>query len=447
MSIKQNERDESGKLRGLAEEQLRQNLPHLNHYQAVSLEDSHKLVHELRVHQIELEMQNDELRCAQEELAASRERYFELYDLAPVGYFTVSENGLITETNLKGASLLGADRKELFKKPLACFVFPADLDIYHKHVKSLFEGGSQQVFELRMQRHDKTPFWARFEAGRAADRTSGETVCRIVISDITANKTAEAEIKKAREAADSANAAKSIFLANMSHEIRTPMNGMIGFSSLLGKTELNGEQREMLDYISVSSKRLLSIINDVLDFSKIESGKLEMHIVEFDLEEMLEEVLKNNSVEADRKKISMSYNFSRPPEFCLNGDRGKFSQVLLNILNNAVKFTASGSIKINCGIENEGEDNTSVEISVSDTGIGIQPGKTDSIFLPFVQADSSQIRKYGGTGLGLAISNSLVKLMGGGKISVQSSPDGSVFSFKLKFKNGPRITSRQGGRD
>jgi PAS domain S-box-containing protein len=183
----------------------------------LSTKESARLLHELQVHQIELEMQNEELRRAQDELEAARARYFDLFDLAPVGYFTLSEQGLILEANLTGARLLGVERRDLVKKPLTRFIFPEDQDIYYRHRKQLFERGTPQVYDLRVLRAGTEPFWARWETTEAHD-ADGASVCRAVMSDITARKQAEDKLAELDRRKDQ-------FLAMLSHELRNPLAG------------------------------------------------------------------------------------------------------------------------------------------------------------------------------------------------------------------------------
>ncbi|MBF0542938.1 MAG: response regulator [Candidatus Riflebacteria bacterium] len=406
---------------------------------SLSTEEIRELLHELQVHQIELEIQTDELRKTQVELEISKGRYFDLFNLAPVGYFTSNGNNQILDANLSAANLLGIPRDMLLKQPINKFIFPSDQDIYHLYRKKLLETKTPLSFDLRMFKSNSTTFWAHMEITQTF--RDGEICFLESFIDISEKVKAieeleqsVVEVKELAVTAESANSAKSEFLATMSHEIRTPMNGVIGMVGVLLDMPLTSEQRRYAEIIRFSAESLLSLINDILDFSKIEAKKLDLEILDFDLRTTFEDIAEMLAIRAQEKNLELTCIVDPEVPALLCGDPGRLRQIVTNLAGNAIKFTQKGEVVIRVKLQEETDQQVVIKVSVSDTGIGIPQNRLEALFSPFVQVDSSTSRKFGGTGLGLAISKQLTELMGG-NIGIKSELNsGSEFWFTVVLK-------------
>jgi len=530
------------------------------------------LVHDLSVHQIELELQNDELLRAQQLIEKSRDELARLYHQAPIGYLTLNQIGIIQRCNQTFGRMVGKDCERLIGKPLADLLEGTDRDIFLGRFRSFFNQPTDKFIDLHFPARGETSgFHGRITASLETNQTEQpddrkasllvviqdiseqrieslirikteqtlknhdlfvttlletipiplfykDTQCRYLgcneafkaftgltesqligktafdispsdiaalydekdrhllehpgsqtyewkvraadgtirtvvfnkatfndvdgqlagivgaVQDITDLKDLQSTLKQAKDVAEQANRAKSEFLANMSHELRTPMNGVIGMAELLSMTELSEEQQDFVTAINQSGQNLIKIIGDILDLAKIEADRLELECQIFPLRSTIDQVLSLIRPQAQAKGL-LIFNHLEPelPDLFW-GDPGRLSQILLNLLGNAVKFTLQGSISITVSQGPVKDNGLTLCFSINDTGIGIPPASLHKLFMPFSQVDSSTTRKFGGTGLGLAISKQLIELMGG-TISVESvEGTGSTFCIRLPLE-------------
>lgn len=322
-------------------------------------------------------------------------------------------------------------------------IHPEDRELAIKSFKTHLQDNIPYDVIYRMFDRDRVIKWFRARAKSLRDESGKGIKTSGTITDISRLKEIEQELEVAKEVAEAATRAKSDFLANMSHEIRTPMNAIIGLSHLLNRTKLTPKQQDYVKKISSSSHNLLGIINDILDFSKIEAGKLSMESVNFDIHEVFNNLsnILNNKVQ--EKGLELIFNISTDIPHSLIGDPLRLGQILLNLTNNAVKFTDHGEIVVNAEIDKSDKESIKLKFSVKDTGIGLSRTQQAKLFTAFSQADSSTTRKYGGTGLGLTISKLLSEMMHG-EIGVESEEGaGSTFFFTGVFQYGEVIRSNK----
>ncbi|MEI8311698.1 MAG: PAS domain S-box protein [Verrucomicrobiota bacterium] len=545
----------SSSLRERAEKLFRETLDSsLDQLDALSPEALRATLHELRVHQIELELQNEELLRAQVALDASRALYFDLYDMAPVGYCTVGETGRILQANLTAASLLGMARGELLTENFSFFIGKENQDAFYLVRKKLVETGKPQTCDLRMVRPDGRAFFAHLKITSALDEKGG-TVCRVVLidvtihreaeeklrtlqtaveqsantvvitdtsgnieyvnpafekstgytaaeatginprvlksgrheaafyqnlwttitsgriwrgefqnrrkdgslywesatitpvldshgktvayiavkEDITARKSLEASRAEAAARTEAANRAKSEFLAIMSHELRTPLNGVLGFAELLAETPLSAEQMGFARIISQSGNHLLQVVNDILDFSSIEKGHVPLESAPVAIASLVESSVVPSRKAASDKGLELLCEMAPGLPEQIAGDERRIRQILINLIGNAVKFTARGSVVVRVAPSSLA-GRPALDFSVEDTGTGIHGETIGLLFKPFVQEDMTLHRPFEGTGLGLAISQRLAEAMGGA-ITVQSAlGQGSTFTLHLPLE-------------
>ncbi|HSD57848.1 MAG TPA: response regulator [Methanotrichaceae archaeon] len=448
-------------LRRQAEELLRDGKGSLAGSNANDCRDNPSLVHELQVHQVELEMQNESLRHAQLQTDDALTKYSDLYDFAPIGLFTLDIQGLVVEVNLAGAELLGQGRRNLLSRNFRLFVAPEDRPSFNGFLKKTLETSVKQTSDFMLVRNDESTLYCHIVGTAANDLPPGSKRIRIAVTDITEHKRMEEELRrskdeleqrvqerteelaktnenllKAKDAAEASARAKAEFLANMSHEIRTPMNAIIGMTGLMLEETLDPVQRENLELVRTNGDALLSIINDILDFSKMESDKAVLEEQPFNLRKCVEESIDLVAIKAAEKGLNLAYTIDKKVPETIIGDPGRLRQVLGNLLSNAVKFTDEGEVALSVSIDESNE----VHFAVQDTGIGIPQGSMHQLFQPFSQMEPSITRLYGGTGLGLAISKKLIELMGGRIWAESEEGKGSTFHFTIKAPSGQSET-------
>jgi two-component system sensor histidine kinase/response regulator len=371
-------------------------------------------------------------------LQVAHEEMNVIFETATVGIVLIRDQTILrcnrkleTLYNMPSSGFNGRSTRLLFSND-------EEFQTFNEHTQGSISQGRacHQAFETMRQGGEH--FWASLTATPLTN-VAGDGTLMALIEDLTPQREAQRAIVQAKEQAEAANRAKSNFLANMSHEIRTPMNAILGMAYLVLKHDLNPQLRDYLRKIQSSSQHLLGIINDILDYSKIEAGKMEVEHIEFDLDRVLDNVVSLIGDKAASKGLSLVFHIDQDVPNSLVGDPLRLGQILINYANNAVKFTSRGEIDIQIGVREQNDSDVLLYVAVRDIGVGLSAEQASHLFESFQQADSSTTREFGGTGLGLAICKQLSALMDG-EVGVQSRPgEGSTFWFTARLQRGKPV--------
>ena len=383
-----------------------------------------------------------------EALRESESKYRRIIDTANEGIWVLGLDTLTTSVNVKMTKMLGYSTEEMIGRPVTDFMFEEDVLDHLKKMENRQKGISEN-YERRFRRKDGEAVWTIASATPIFDTEYHALGSFAMFTDISERKQAEedlqhyrdqleetiaqrtTELLMARNAAEAANKAKSIFLANMSHELRTPMNAILGFSNVMRRDpQLTESQRENLDIINRSGEHLLNLINDVLEVAKIEAGRLQLEVAAFDLGAMVRDVTEMMQIRAQEKDLQLLLDQSSEFPRYIKGDEARIRQILINLINNAVKFTEQGSVTVCLGVKNNARQHLLIE--VKDTGSGIAPEDQLRLFEPFVQLADGETQQ--GTGLGLTITRQFVQMMGGNIVIESTLGNGTLFRVDLPLE-------------
>ncbi|MFZ1730288.1 MAG: ATP-binding protein [Bacteroidota bacterium] len=395
--------------------------------------EAQKLLHELQVYQIELELQNEELNSSRAEAAAIAEKYSALYEFAPAGYVTLAEGSVVQEINLHGSTLLGIPRSALLNTPFQVHILNESRPVFSDFLALVSVSGLQETCEIAVP--TDTGGLRYLHLNGIYNEKVGHVIVTMI--DITRQRLAEEQLVAAQDKAEESDRLKSAFLANMSHEIRTPMNGIMGFTWLLKEPMLTGEQQaEYIDVIEQSGTRMLNVINDIISISKVEAGLIELDITQTNVNKQIDYIATFFRPEIHDRNLQLIVTKPLPDdEVFFETDREKLYAILTNIVKNAIKFTPEGSIEL--GYQRK-EDQ--FVFFVRDTGIGFDAEQREIIFDRFRQGSDAAPRKYEGSGLGLSISKAFVEMLGGVIWAESEKGKGASFYFTLPC-DGEKIDS------
>lgn len=401
------------------------------------------LLHELGVHQIELEMQNEALRETQAALEASRDRYADLYDAAPVGYFTLNDQGIILEANLTGAGLLGIEREWLIGKPFLLFVAEESRNTFYAHLRTVLRSRSRQRHEIGIRRTIKQKkreaafFYAALESS-FIETAGGEGRCRMILSDIAERKRAEDLLQRQAEELEKANRIKDEFLATLSHELRTPLNSILGWASLLRERKRDeATLARALEVIERNAKAQNKLIEDMLDVSRIIMGRLRLEVNQVEFIRIIHAAVDAARPVAEAKGVELVLRLD-PSANMLWGDLNRLQQVVWNLLSNAIKFSYSGG-RVEVRLMRVGSQ---IQLQIQDAGEGIDPAFLTHVFDRFRQADNAPNRSKSGLGLGLSIVRHLVELHGG-SVRAESPGKGQGATFFVELPLGGPVQEQE----
>jgi PAS domain S-box-containing protein len=425
--------------------------------------DLNPLLQKIHTHRGVLEKQKNDLQQKIPKLKKSRNDYQRLYDSAPAAFFILNNQGVILDVNFAGTELIGVGKNQLINSDLTRHVAPEFMDAFFYHRRWTLETDVKQTCELKLVKGDCSSFFARLESISLEADDKDQPRIQTIITDINDQKQMEGALEVAKARASVAGKIKGEFLSKMSHEFRTPLNHIIGFTQLAleeGSGNLNAAQKEYLDAVAQSSHHLLALVKDILDLSKLESGTLEFEPTEVRLKTLLENGFAEFEQKAINHGMTLLKDFKGAPD-TIQADAGMLKQIIYHLLSNAFKFTQDGgeillsAHTVDCIVRSgrrcgDAKDfkifqecikasnmkgarlSQCAEVSVSDTGIGLNAEDQKYIFEPFKQVDESLNRKHHGAGIGLSLAKNLVELQGG-KLWVESAGEskGSTFHFIL----------------